>query len=160
MDARDRALFDQIYTGTPVQVTGRNRRFDLTDDNVIDEADLQSFLTTFATNRYGAVVDDRDLDALLASWTGPGGGVAPSVLALHDLDGDGDVDCDDRSIFMALATEPVGADLTGDTVLDIFDVLLFLEWLSTGRPEADWDGNGLVDIFDLIAFVQEFSEAC
>ena len=52
------------------------------------------------------------------------------------------------------------ADLTGDGVLDFFDVSAFLGAYSAMDPAADFDGNGVFDFFDVSAFLGAFSVGC
>ena len=52
------------------------------------------------------------------------------------------------------------ADLTGDGVLDFFDVSAFLGAYSAMDPAADFDGNGVFDFFDVSAFLGAFSAGC
>ncbi len=52
------------------------------------------------------------------------------------------------------------ADLTGDGVLDFFDVSAFLGAYTAMDPAADFDGNGVFDFFDVSAFLGAFSAGC
>ncbi|MFG0313691.1 MAG: GC-type dockerin domain-anchored protein, partial [Phycisphaerales bacterium] len=52
------------------------------------------------------------------------------------------------------------ADLTGDGVLDFFDVSAFLSAFTAMDPAADFDGNGVFDFFDVSAFLGAFSGGC
>ncbi|MDX2145983.1 MAG: family 10 glycosylhydrolase [Planctomycetota bacterium] len=113
VDARDRALFNAAFPGSPVRPSGSTRQFDLNNDNWIDTLDLGLFLQFFTKFRFGedGIVDQRDLDAFLAAFTGPGSGSAPAVLNMYDLDGDGDVDYSDQLIMHSLINRPVTPDL-------------------------------------------------
>ncbi|MCA9300892.1 MAG: hypothetical protein KDA28_17600, partial [Phycisphaerales bacterium] len=51
------------------------------------------------------------------------------------------------------------ADLNGDTVLDIFDILEFLGRFGNGDLGADWNGDTILDIFDVTAYLSDF-DAC
>ena len=126
LDGRDIANFRAFYTGSPTPATGRTQQYDLDGSGVIDDADELELLGLFARARYGVdgVVDQRDLDAFLASFTGPGpGGPVGAIINLHDLDADGDVDYDDQLIFHSLLTADVVDDLDAnrDGVFDIED---------------------------------------
>ncbi|MCA9304695.1 MAG: hypothetical protein KC996_11290 [Phycisphaerales bacterium] len=52
------------------------------------------------------------------------------------------------------------ADLTGDGVLDIFDVFVFLDLFNAGHPDADFNSDGVLDIFDVFAFLDLFNAGC
>ncbi len=62
-----------------------------------------------------------------------------------------------------VATAPLpgcAADLTGDGVLDFFDVSAFLSAYSAMDPSADFDGDGSFDFFDVSAFLNAFTAGC
>lgn len=52
------------------------------------------------------------------------------------------------------------ADLTGDGVLDFFDVSAFLNAYNAGDPSADLTGDGVMDFFDVSAFLNAFNAGC
>jgi len=52
------------------------------------------------------------------------------------------------------------ADLTGDGVLNFFDVSAFLSAYNAMDPIADFDGNGSFNFFDVSAFLGAFSAGC
>ena len=51
-------------------------------------------------------------------------------------------------------------DLTGDGVLDFFDVSAFLSAYSAQDPVADFTGDGQFDFFDVSAFLNAFTVGC
>jgi subtilisin-like proprotein convertase family protein len=51
-------------------------------------------------------------------------------------------------------------DLTGDGVLDFFDVSAFLNAINTGAPAGDFNGDGVYDFFDVSAFLNAYSAGC
>jgi len=62
---------------------------------------------------------------------------------------------------VAMGTAPAcAADLTGDGVLDFFDVSAFLSAYGSMDPAADFDGNGVFNFFDVSAFLGAFSAGC
>ncbi len=69
-------------------------------------------------------------------------------------------------IFMAdnmrvTITRPTcGAELTGDGVLDFFDVQLFLQYFAAHDMRADFTGDGAFDFFDVQEFLQLFASGC
>lgn len=52
------------------------------------------------------------------------------------------------------------ADLTGDGVLDFFDVSAFLAAYNAQDPAADFTGDGAYDFFDVSAFLGAFNAGC
>ncbi len=52
------------------------------------------------------------------------------------------------------------ADLTGDGVLDFFDISTFLTAFGIADPAADFTGDGSFDFFDISTFLIEFSSGC
>jgi cytochrome c peroxidase len=52
------------------------------------------------------------------------------------------------------------ADLTGDGMLDFFDVSAFLNAFNASEPAADLDGNGVFNFFDVSTFLNAFAAGC
>lgn len=52
------------------------------------------------------------------------------------------------------------ADLTGDGILDFFDVSAFLNAYNAQDPIADFTGDGLYDFFDVSAFLNAYNAGC
>ena len=52
------------------------------------------------------------------------------------------------------------ADLTGDGVLDFFDVSMFLSAFNTQDPVADFTSDGIWDFFDVSAFLGAYNAGC
>ena len=52
------------------------------------------------------------------------------------------------------------ADLTGDGILDFFDVQLFLNLYASGDLAADLTGDGILDFFDVQAFLNLYAAGC
>lgn len=52
------------------------------------------------------------------------------------------------------------ADLTGDGVLNFFDVSAFLNALNAGLPAGDFNADGIFDFFDVSAFLNAYSAGC
>ena len=55
---------------------------------------------------------------------------------------------------------PCPADLTGDGVLNFFDVSAFLVAFNSSDPLADFTGDGSFNFFDVSAFLVAFSAGC
>ena len=52
------------------------------------------------------------------------------------------------------------ADLTGDGVLDFFDVSMYLGMFGSNDPQADLTGDGMLDFFDVSAYLSAFNAGC
>ena len=52
------------------------------------------------------------------------------------------------------------ADMNGDSVVDIADLLALLEAWGTNNPAADLDGNGIVNIADLLVVLGGWGQPC
>jgi len=52
------------------------------------------------------------------------------------------------------------ADLTGDGILDFFDISAFLAAFSASDPVADFSEDGVFDFFDISAFLSAFTKGC
>lgn len=64
--------------------------------------------------------------------------------------------------YIILGDEPQSclADLTGDGVLNFFDVSAFLGAYSASDPIADFTGEGIFNFFDVSAFLMAYSAGC
>jgi hypothetical protein len=63
-------------------------------------------------------------------------------------------------VFVATPAETCFADLSGDGVLDFFDVSAFLGAYNAMDPGADFTGDGSFDFFDVSAFLNAFNTGC
>jgi hypothetical protein len=52
------------------------------------------------------------------------------------------------------------ADLTGDGMVNFFDVSAFLNAFNTGNPIADFTGDGTLNFFDVSAFLNAYNAGC
>lgn len=52
------------------------------------------------------------------------------------------------------------ADLTGDGILNFFDVSAFLTAFNMMDPSADFSPDGVFNFFDVSVFLQEFAAGC
>lgn len=68
------------------------------------------------------------------------------------------INLDDDIVFVGLVGCP--ADLTGDGVLDFFDVSAFLAAYSAMDPAADFNGDDVYNFFDVSTFLNAFSADC
>ncbi len=81
-----------------------------------------------------------------------------------DLDGDGDVDADDRGLLEAAYGRECRLDmdrndLVDDNDLDIW-VLYFQSLPCPARPRADFDGNGTVNFADISLLIPTIGNDC
>lgn len=53
-------------------------------------------------------------------------------------------------------TVKIPADVNGDGVVNVFDLILVAQAISSGQGEADVNGDGLVNVFDLVMVANEF----
>lgn len=58
------------------------------------------------------------------------------------------------------ANPPCAADLTGDGILNYFDVSAFLGAFSARLPEADFTKDGMYNFFDVSVFLGLYSAGC
>jgi hypothetical protein len=52
------------------------------------------------------------------------------------------------------------ADLTGDGILDFFDISAFLSAYNGMNPDADFNNDGVYNFFDVSTFLNEFNAGC
>jgi FG-GAP repeat len=76
-----------------------------------------------------------------------------SVLDDDNSDGSG-------SAYLFSIPTPCLADLTGDSVLNFFDVSLFLLFFYANDPSADFNNDALFNFFDVSAFIIAFTQGC
>jgi len=94
------------------------------------------------------VVDWAEREMAQGAYTGPGVKIEPGV---EIFDFDGDFDIDDADIAGLTAC---GADLTGDGLLNFFDVSYFLANL------VDYNGDTNFNFIDVSGFLQDFGAGC
>ena len=59
-----------------------------------------------------------------------------------------------------IAPPPCPADFNGDSVVDFFDYLDFVDAFSANDPSADFNQDSVIDFFDYLDFVDAFSLGC
>ncbi|MFG0313207.1 MAG: GC-type dockerin domain-anchored protein, partial [Phycisphaerales bacterium] len=67
---------------------------------------------------------------------------------------------DVRILGVSCSQDTCPADLTGDGILDFFDVSAFLNAYNGQDPAADFTGDGMFDFFDVSAFLNAFNAGC
>ena len=93
-------------------------------------------------------------------WSTPDVGTNDARLRLVIRDGDGNESFDDSDVSFTINGASCVADLTGDGVLDFFDVSAFLNAYTAMDPVADINGDGVFDFFDVIGFLNAFNAGC
>lgn len=138
---------------------GRNDQIHLFDDSgaLIDRLDYgdQTFAGTIRTqNASGQVCREslgtNAIDAWVLSTVGDEFGSVAS--ATGDLGSPG--------VYIAVSCLPCPADLTGDGMLDFFDMIAFLAAFAAQDPAADFNDDGQFDFFDITTFLTAFGEGC
>ena len=89
-----------------------------------------------------------------------GGGVSGGMTTANsgdELTGD---DYAALSVSLGGASPPCPADLTGDGVLNFFDISAFLSAFASQDPVADFNGDGSFNFFDVSAFLSAFGLGC
>ena len=144
---------------------GTNRgRFDLNEDSMVDQADLDRWLNDFAATTRGdanidGVVDFQDFLAVSGNFNSPAG------WATGDFNGDFRSDFSDFLIISQNFTSnasgfldqvdelcaSVGTTPDGTTLQDVHDLLS-----SAGHLQADLDGDGHVGFSDFLRLSENF----
>jgi hypothetical protein len=87
-------------------------------------------------------------------------------IAATDVNNDGAMDIltvsnYDRSLMIHWGTpEACLADLTGEGIVDFFDVSAFLQAFAAQESIADFTNDGIWDFFDVSAFLQAYAQGC
>ncbi len=68
--------------------------------------------------------------------------------------------CDDEYFGQMYTRVSCAADFNGDTTVDFFDYLDFVDAFSSNLPAADFNGDSTIDFFDYLDFVDAFSLGC
>ncbi len=77
-----------------------------------------------------------------------------STIDQHEMDAELDAFID------SLYTGGCAADFNGDTTLDFFDYLDFVDVFAANSPTADFNADTVVDFFDYLDFVAAFAAGC
>ena len=125
----------------------------------VTTADL--LLSTDGGASYSSVVGSGfDASTGTYYWTAPDVGTSDGRLRLVIRDGDGNESFDDSDVSFTITGSVCIADLTGDGVLNFFDVSVFLNAYTAMDPVADFTGDGVYDFFDVSAFLNAFNAGC
>ncbi len=123
------------------------------DDNTLDGQ--------LGEGEFGASIVELDVDAdhpqigqaleiRLINLNLPGSIAEPGI----------EVNFDDVQLTATAIASKCSADLTGDGVLDFFDVQSFLAAFAASNEAADFNGDALFDFFDVQLFLQVFAAGC
>ncbi|PCI10015.1 hypothetical protein COB72_04530 [bacterium] len=121
----------------------------------------------FRTTTSGTVLDDATL-VPIADFTSDPDGTDPIVWDITEAEvGDywytcriaGHLDMTGR-IQVVSGAAACPADLTGDGMLNFFDVSAFLSAFASGDLAADFTGDGMLNFFDVSAFLSAFAAGC
>lgn len=80
---------------------------------------------------------DEENNLIIGAWASQGGGY-----------------------FYDLSCSTCPADITGDGVLNFFDVSIFLNLFNSNDPIGDFNSDGVVNFFDISAFLTAYSAGC
>jgi len=83
-----------------------------------------------------------------------------SIVVGAYFDDQGGLEAGSAYFFDITCTAPCPADLTGDGILNFFDVSAFLGAFAAQNPDADFNGDGSYNFFDVSAFLGAFSVGC
>lgn len=118
-----------------------------------------------AQNDYGMTTLDVSHPGVYRSY-GPfnmdyADGIANSgVINYPYLDIQGILDGNTRYDISSCVPQPCPADLTGDGLLNFFDVSAFLTAFNAQDPAADFTGDDLLNFFDVSAFLTAYNAGC
>ncbi|MEM1424573.1 MAG: hypothetical protein AAGH64_11300 [Planctomycetota bacterium] len=147
----DESAFDvRIDSVEASFIEGPNARCapaDFDANGTIDAADREALRLAFAE----AIENDGPTDGL-------------------DFNNDGAVNNDDvaQAVFLLNRCSNEGPsgeplvdllDLNSDTLINILDLVLFVQYINTDDPRGDVDGSGAVDVFDVFTFLNAFDDA-
>lgn len=129
-------------------------------------------LSVFATNEYFAVAGETagaysavaggaitvDTSADILRFFAKGSVGAGNAILVPGISGNGG---GEHCQLIPIDAPPAcPADLTGDGVLDFFDVQAFLNAFAGSAEVADWNADGVFNFFDVQGFLNDYSIGC
>jgi hypothetical protein len=154
------ALFERYQSNPPFAGPEEIGFYDIDNDGDEDFLEIH-----FSDGRAHIYLNNNGTISTTPDWTYDASQAGTSM-AFGDLNNDGRNDlvlgysgdtC--VRIFYAKA-QPCPADLTGDGILDFFDVSAFLNAYNAQDPVADFTGDGVLDFFDVSAFLNNYNSGC
>ncbi len=149
--------------------------FTLTDMPVLSTGTLAYTATGFVctqmqasnllcTDNINMADQPETLQTMTASLAVVGGvaTVSASINSTQPLDPDNPALGSIRITGALVASGPIlcAADFNGDSSVDFFDYLDFVQEFSSGGTGADFNADGVVDFFDYLDFVAAFADGC
>lgn len=125
------------------------------DDNGGDSGSAYLFETSIGTQIFKLLPSD----GATGDWFGRSIAINNGLItvgAIHD-DDNGD---NSGSAYVFTVPAPCPADLTGEGILDFFDISAFLAAFVNYDPIADFTNDAIYDFFDVSAFLQAFAQGC
>lgn len=156
----DGAMWPTIYIDTPVQP----------DEMAISDIDLDGDDDLVLTNDYFSIMSimrNEGPMTLTPARVWPTAGDADSLI-VGDATGDGMPDIltynTGSSSFSLLRNQinqaPCAADITGDGLLDLFDINAFVTLFLNDANDADFNADGETNFLDVSAFILAYQNGC
>ena len=99
-------------------------------------------------------------DGLGSDVFGQSVGVHNGIVVVGAKQGDGNVINSGAAYIFGIQQAGCLADLSGDMILNFFDISAFLSAFASNDPVADFTNDGIYDFFDVSAFLSAFSAGC
>ena len=114
------------------------------------------------SSQFGAL--PTSIYAAFGAWpTGNGSSLNAATQVPVSVNGNSVLDASEFALIELCSLQPQGccpADFNGDTRVDFFDYLDFVDALSAGLLSADFNGDFAIDFFDYLDLVDSFSVGC
>ena len=168
-----------LENGTRIQGQNSDREYSINFLGTANAAGGANPGSLWSNNASGSAWNNADLSNTEPGDTISNGGIIVSTSITYDIDGDGVFNNPtsgnfdpgspaDEAYSVAMyigyyqdeVVNPCPADLTGDGILNFFDVSAFLGAFSTMNPIADFTNDGIFNFFDVSAFLGAFSAGC
>lgn len=163
------AVSGTYYQGETISVTHRTWNYGdrpADDTRVEFRASTNTIISTFDTfmedRNYGTVAINDDVwvisNVQIPSDLAPGTYYIGTIVETSDNESNtGNNSIADTDTITVIECVP---DLTGDGLVNFFDVSAFLSAYNAMNPIADFDGNGVYNFFDVSAFLSAYNIGC